>query len=82
MSTRDVTHLTDINKMAPEQDGSFNRRPSQFREWIERGGKYAPEKGKRRLISVRSMTSPLTQIGTISTSLMFAVSAVLATNIE
>ncbi|EPT05681.1 hypothetical protein FOMPIDRAFT_127425 [Fomitopsis schrenkii] len=49
MSTRDVTHLTDINKMAPEQDGSFNRRPSQFREWIERGGKYAPEKDRYHL---------------------------------
>ena len=45
MSMRDVTHLTDLSKMTPEQDGSFNRRPSQFRNRIEQGGKYEPEKG-------------------------------------
>ena len=45
MSARDVTHLTDLSKMAPEQDGSFNRRPSQFSNWIADGEKYAPEKG-------------------------------------
>ncbi|KAI0730093.1 glutathione S-transferase [Fomitopsis betulina] len=49
MSTRDVTHLTDLAKMTSEQDGSFNRRPSQFREWIKRDGRYTPDKERYRL---------------------------------
>lgn len=32
-----------------EQDGSFNRKPSTFRDVIEKGGKYEPEKGRYHL---------------------------------
>ncbi|KZT69202.1 glutathione S-transferase [Daedalea quercina L-15889] len=49
MSTRDVTHLSDLSKMVPSQDGSFNRAPSQFRNWVEQGGKYEAEKGRYHL---------------------------------
>ena len=42
---KDVTHLSDIGKLQTERDGSFNRQPSQFRDTIEKGGKFEPEKG-------------------------------------
>ena len=45
MSTRDVSHNSDIAKMKTEQDGSFARKPSQFRNWVEKGGRFEPEKG-------------------------------------
>lgn len=32
-----------------EQDGSFNRKPSTFRDVIEKGGRYEPEKGRYHL---------------------------------
>ncbi|KZT69209.1 glutathione S-transferase [Daedalea quercina L-15889] len=35
--------------MKTGQDGSFDRKPSQFRSWIEKGGKFEPEKGRYHL---------------------------------
>ncbi|KZT69201.1 glutathione S-transferase [Daedalea quercina L-15889] len=49
MSTRDVTHLSDFSKMDRGQDGAFNRPPSQFRDWIEQGSKFEPEKERYHL---------------------------------
>ena len=46
MSTRDVTHLSDISKGKMEPDGSFKRKASSFRNFIEKGGEFAPEKGE------------------------------------
>ena len=43
--TRDVTHQTDITLMKTESDGSFKRAPSTFRNTIEKGGQFPPEKG-------------------------------------
>lgn len=36
-----------ITDWADQKDGSFKRQVSSFRDHIEPGGKYAPEKGKR-----------------------------------
>jgi len=49
MAARDISHLSDISKMKAEGDGSFNRLPSVFRDFIEPGGKFAPEKGRYHL---------------------------------
>ena len=46
MATRDVTHLSDISKGKMEPDGSFKRKASSFRNFIEKGGEFAPEKGE------------------------------------
>ncbi|KAI0676242.1 glutathione S-transferase [Trametes maxima] len=46
---RDVSNWSDISKSKPEADGSFKRRPSSFRETIQKGGKFAPEKGRYHL---------------------------------
>ncbi|KAL6302668.1 glutathione S-transferase [Sparassis latifolia] len=48
-STRDVSHNTDISKMKHEENGSFKRKPSSFRSFIEMGGQFAPEKGRYHL---------------------------------
>ncbi|KAJ3486217.1 hypothetical protein NLI96_g4395 [Meripilus lineatus] len=45
MATRDVTAQSDIGKMKVESDGSFKRRASSFRQQIEKGGQFPPEKG-------------------------------------
>ena len=49
MATRDVSLQSDIAKSFASQrkdgDGSFNRRPSTFRDTIAKGSKYEPEKG-------------------------------------
>ncbi|TFY68102.1 hypothetical protein EVJ58_g1203 [Rhodofomes roseus] len=47
--SRDVSHHTDISKMKVEGDGSFNRKASQFRDSLEKGGKFEPEKGRYHL---------------------------------
>ena len=44
---RDVSAQSDISKMQAEGDGSFKRKPSTFRNFIEKGGKFEPEKGER-----------------------------------
>jgi putative glutathione S-transferase len=47
MSTkRDVTLQSDVTKFKVEPDGSFKRAESSFRNFIEKGGKFEPEKGK------------------------------------
>jgi len=43
---RDVSHLSDISQSKMADDGSYNRKPSTFRDVIEKGGKYEPEKGE------------------------------------
>ncbi|KAL1948842.1 hypothetical protein VTO73DRAFT_10648 [Trametes versicolor] len=48
-ATRDVTHLTDISKGLAEADGSFKRKASTFRRFIEKGGEFEPEKGRYHL---------------------------------
>ncbi|KAM5543471.1 hypothetical protein V8D89_002722 [Ganoderma adspersum] len=49
MATRDVTHLSDISKGKTEPDGSFKRKASSFRNFIEKGGEFAPEKDRYHL---------------------------------
>jgi len=53
MTTRDVSLQSDIAKSFTNQpkdtDGSFNRRPSSFRDTIAKGSKYEPEKGRYHL---------------------------------
>ena len=46
MATRDVSHLSDISKAKPEPDGTFKRKAASFRNFIEKGGKFTPEKGE------------------------------------
>ncbi|THH06032.1 hypothetical protein EW145_g4371 [Phellinidium pouzarii] len=48
-ATRDVRNLTDISQMPKSEDGSFKRKPSTFRNSVEKGGKFEPEKGKSTL---------------------------------
>ena len=47
MTSRDVSGQSDISKMSTEGDGSFKRKASSFRNTIEKGGKFEPEKGER-----------------------------------
>ncbi|KAF9528020.1 glutathione S-transferase [Crepidotus variabilis] len=49
MSAKDHTLQSDIAKMKAEPDGSFKRRDSSFRNLIEKGGKYEPEKDRYHL---------------------------------
>ncbi|KAJ7598949.1 glutathione S-transferase [Mycena floridula] len=49
MTTRDVSDRTDIMKMKREPDGSFKRQESSFRNSIEKGGKFEPDKDRYRL---------------------------------
>lgn len=37
--------LSDISKMKVEEDGSFKRKASTFRNWVQRNGEFAPDKG-------------------------------------
>ena len=50
--SRDHTNQSDIGKMKTEADGSFNRKASTFRNTIEKGGKFEPEKGQSMAPSV------------------------------
>lgn len=45
MSTKDVSHQADIAKMKTEPDGSFKRLDASFRNFIEKGSQFEPEKG-------------------------------------
>ena len=47
--SRDVSQFSDISKSKTEADGSFKRAPSSFRNFIQAGGKFPPEKGTSRL---------------------------------
>lgn len=49
MTTRDVTHLTDISKMTTDAQGAFKRAPSSFRNFIQLGGQFPPEKDRYHL---------------------------------
>jgi putative glutathione S-transferase len=48
-STKDVSSQSDIGKLKTESDGSFKRAASSFRNFIENGGKFSPEKGRYHL---------------------------------
>ncbi|KAJ7626544.1 glutathione S-transferase [Mycena polygramma] len=48
-TTRDTTSLSDVTKIKNEADGSFKRVASVFRNFIEKGGLFAPEKDRYRL---------------------------------
>ncbi|EAU89385.2 glutathione S-transferase [Coprinopsis cinerea okayama7 len=49
MATRDVSSQSDISKMQRDPDGSFKRQASAFRNTIERGGKFEPERDRYHL---------------------------------
>ncbi|KAK7021152.1 glutathione S-transferase [Favolaschia claudopus] len=49
MAARDTSHLSDISKAKYSADGHFNRAAASFRDFIEPGGKFAPEKGRYHL---------------------------------
>ena len=44
-SARDVSTQSDLKQLKREADGSFNRAPSTFRDIVQEGSKYEPEKG-------------------------------------
>ena len=44
--SQDVSAQSDISKMKVEPDGSFKRAASSFRNFIQKGGQFPPEKGK------------------------------------
>ncbi|KAH8113792.1 glutathione S-transferase [Phellopilus nigrolimitatus] len=46
---RDVSSQSDIAKMNTDSDGSFKRKPSTFRNTIEKGAKFEPEKDRYHL---------------------------------
>ncbi len=46
MSSKDTTAQSDVSKLKTEADGSFKRQASSFRNFVEQGGKFEPEKGK------------------------------------
>jgi glutathionyl-hydroquinone reductase len=39
------------NQHPTKADGSYDRQISSFRNWIQEGGEFPPEKGKRKLAS-------------------------------
>ena len=43
--SRDVSGQSDISKMKVEPDGSFKRVASSFRNSVQKGGQFPPEKG-------------------------------------
>lgn len=43
--SRDVAGQSDIRLMSRTAGGSFERAPSSFRSFIEKGGKFSPERG-------------------------------------
>src|SRR5260221_6752781 len=43
--SRDVSHLSDISRMTTETGGAFKRAPSSFRNFIQAGGEFPPERG-------------------------------------
>jgi putative glutathione S-transferase len=48
-TTKDTTPQSDIQKMKTEPDGSFKRLDSTFRNTIENGGQFQPEKDRYHL---------------------------------
>jgi len=49
MSTLPHQIQSDIGVMKVEDDGSFKRKASTFRNWIKKGGEFEPEKGRYHL---------------------------------
>jgi len=50
MSTaKDLSQFSDISKMKVEPDGAFRRQVSSFRNVVEKGGQFEPEKGRYHL---------------------------------
>ncbi|KAI0261242.1 glutathione S-transferase [Gloeopeniophorella convolvens] len=47
--SRDVSVQSDISKMRTQPDGSFNRPASSFRNFIQPGGQFPPEKDRYHL---------------------------------
>ncbi|KAF8270467.1 glutathione S-transferase [Lactarius quietus] len=47
--SRDVSHFSDISKSKTEADGSFKRAPSSFRNFIQVGDQFPPEKDRYHL---------------------------------
>ena len=50
MAARDLSHQVDPSKFTTDADGAFKRRPSSFRNFIQKGGEFPPEKGERTSI--------------------------------
>lgn len=48
-TTKDTTDQSDITKMKTEPDGSFKRLDASFRNTIERGGRFEPERDRYHL---------------------------------
>ncbi|KAJ6558645.1 glutathione S-transferase [Mycena sp. CBHHK59/15] len=48
-TTRDTTALSDITKIQNAPDGNFKRVASTFRDFIEEGGRFAPERDRYHL---------------------------------
>lgn len=53
---RDVSQQTDIMKVVPRADGTFQRKASTFRNLIEKGGQFEPELGEFHRTSVDRYT--------------------------
>ena len=49
MATRDVTNLSDISKMSTDTQGAFKRSASSFRNFIQAGSQFPPEKDRYHL---------------------------------
>ncbi len=80
-TANDASHgdhtYSDIAKTKKNPDGSSGRRPSTFRDTIEKGGVHEPEKGTTKfvLLSIDSDSGgPFFQVVIISTSHMAVVS--------
>jgi putative glutathione S-transferase len=50
MSARDTTAQSDVGQVPTDPDGTFKRVVSTFRDVIERGGKFEPERGASLVI--------------------------------
>jgi len=49
MTTRDVTNLSDISKIPTNAQGAFTRPASSFRNFVQAGGRFPPEKDRYHL---------------------------------
>ena len=49
MTTRDVTNLSDVSKIPTDGQGAFKRAPSSFRNFIQAGGQFPPERDRYHL---------------------------------
>ena len=54
-SNKDVTSQSDVTKIKLEPDGSFKRVVSTFRNFVEKDGKFPPEKGTLYLLNTDSI---------------------------